>query len=66
MKRYILFVIFLTIITPFANAQHNAHSQFNNQNCYSFHAVQSKSSLTNRRGSPHLVSDSAWFAAALG
>jgi len=22
MKRYILFVIFLTIITPFANAQH--------------------------------------------
>ena len=44
----------------------NTHLQFNNQDCNIFRAVQSKSSLANRRGYPHLVSDSAWFAAALG
>jgi hypothetical protein len=35
----------------------NTRWQFNNQNYNIFHAVQSKSSLANRRGYLHLVSD---------
>ena len=40
--------------------------QFNDQECNTFHAVQSNPFLANRRGYPLLVSDFPWLAAVLG
>jgi hypothetical protein len=49
-----------------ANVTFSIQNTLKQSSCQSSPAAQSDTFLANRRGYPHPVSDSAWFAASLG